>query len=849
MLFNNKVERGDLVHGLMLLSTVFVLVLGTINMMCFTLLFSDMGFSGTIHEIPDYALDRTCRSLYFVFRIKTEIGNDWSWRDMEGLLVQGFALPLLFMATAVLLLKPNSQLYLNFWRSQGGGDPNMHLWTLLFVLAPTCVAIFWPLFTIPKDYIRDISSSLHAWQVRGSMFAAITGDAAVMALSFFLIPVTKHSPLLHVLGLSFTQALVFHRVAGWISLVFTVLHGGLYLVHYATGLFSSSERRQSSGYSHGWRGIVEHVWPPTRCWSWQALDVRSTGWGTMHTNSTSHNNDGHHEDCNFYFFNFTGLASMVAFIVLGIFSLPWMRRRAYRLFYVIHIPAAWIMLLGAICHITYISLFLVPNIIYYLAPTVAVWVQQWMGPKGVAVSSVTEIDHAQGCFLVRLRAAASPAALDTNPDSRSIGGVCKIRLPYMGSIWHPFSVLYSHDKRHLLSLIRPTGPFTQELRDYLLPKNDDENNSMTDDDRTSLLLSRKEPRRLFVDGIYPAEYRWQRQALYLHDVVVGVAGGVGIVPFLHMLDQLMTSEYNNDHTTTTLRHFQIHWYCRKEGLARFVCQNFLQSFLQGSTVAYGINDDESNGDNDADVEVPRSDDQNQDCPPTLLTLEVIVHVTGCRQDDPTLLTRLLAETEGSCDTTVQFDPVAGEEGSFRPAPVSNSLHQDKRGLRVLWWGTLLTVCMVGSWWYYQWETVVGRGHSLLIRIHVVVLCLVSCASFGVALVCCWKGFQSTTITDETGTAGEATTTTTAEDEDQLHAHSTFLPPPRVCKRFRVASGRPPVQAVIQPLVRDSTTTCPAAIFCGPPELRQSVKQAILDKSQQQHTTTKPCVFYDEQSEM
>ena len=95
-----------------------------------------------------------------------------------------------------------------------------------------------------------------------------------MALSLFLVPVAKHSPLLHVFRLSFTQALVFHKVAGWISFIFTVIHGGLYLIDYGTSLFgrnATASTPRDDQQLRGFKAILHEVIPPGR-----RLDDRRT---------------------------------------------------------------------------------------------------------------------------------------------------------------------------------------------------------------------------------------------------------------------------------------------------------------------------------------------------------------------------------------------------------------------------------------------------------------------------------------------------------------------------------------------------------------------------------------------
>ena len=496
------------------------------------------------HSTLQRLVDDTCEGLYSIFHENESRGNQRTWRDLEELLMYGVALPFLVASAMSVALTRNSTWTL--WTTYGG-DPNMHFWTVLVVLIPCLVASLWPQISVSDDVWKHKAEryETNEWKERVALLGSIAGDAAVMALALFLVPVAKHSPLIHVFGLSFTQALVFHKVAGWISLIFTILHGGFFLVDYGTAIFRGG-----------------------RCWKMDAFLFDSTdwNWGTSSSSATlrhdefplellhSHKGSASHHGCNTYFFNFTGLVSMVAFIILGLCSLPVVRRRAYSIFYTVHIPMAWIMLMGAIAHITYVALFLVPNIIYYFAPTVHVWIQQFVSARsigkkkrGVQVDSVTEIADSHGCCLVRVR--AEEPLLPS-----SMGAVCKLCVPQISSIWHPFSALQDTAKGRLLFLIRPTGPFTKEFLGALtkssmtqnVTRSSTEDYHEAEDSVTRPLMSDAEFAAsrtadfksetcpvVLVDGVYPAEYRWLSKSLQ-HDYVLLVAGGVGIVPFISL---------------------------------------------------------------------------------------------------------------------------------------------------------------------------------------------------------------------------------------------------------------------------------------------------------------------------
>ena len=949
--------KGAIFHVVCLVTTVTILVASTMNMSCFILLFTEMRFSALLDDIPTYGnpFNWTCRTLFQIFRIRGGQNDRW-WRELEGLLVQGFAIPFLAISSLVYLRKRDSQLYLPF-RLFNHGDPNMHFWTIVIVLLPCLVVTILPQITTPEEVWNDRTERFgqEEWQFRLSLFASVAGDAAVMALSLFLVPVAKHSPLIQVFGLSFTQALVFHRNAGWISLVFTVLHGGLFLLDYGTSM-SSDEGRT------GFQEILYLVIPPANCWTLDALLFRTSDWGTMnstimnstimnstidnlttttggrwlhegtpssggshHLSSSSHHlsSSSHHYGCNTHFFNFSGLVSMLAFIVLGIFSLPWVRRRTYWLFYSVHIPMAWIMLLSAIVHITYDALFLVPNIIYYFAPTVSVWIQQCRfhlttarkketgGGGGVPIESVTEIADSNGCYLVRLRRRSSSSVGDhysveeeeqKEQKHHCLGGVCKICVPEISSIWHPFSTLKDCSNGDLIFLIRPTGPFTKELiRRFFkgvqtscsttaasqeqdddeeevnqnvesprLLREDRDNNHQ----RQATLLQRAgfdgsstrhpTPPCILVDGIYPAEYRWHAKAVQQHDSVLLVAGGVGIVPFLPLLSSLyLSSSAPASGENHALKHVVLHWYSREEGLARYVCKEFLPWFLRGAEpiVTDTGNEDETEDreqENARTVLVEEGGDGSDESTRANPTFDVFIHVTSANRCD-----------ESNGDLSASFLSRPSEEGT-RDSPTQSSLGLNKtvkfhnkedispmkathvaptncssrNFFLVAWFGCLVLASSILSWLFYEKATNTGRGHSILVRIHVVLLVLVLETSFSVAMVwLCTKGYL--------GRLPSADSYNSILPEDgppDDNGTSSSTNRPRVRKRVCFTAGRPRMDNVVKPVVQ---AKWPGAMLCGPQKLLDSVKNAIREGRRQccGSITSTPCAFYDEQSDM
>lgn len=374
-------------------------------------------------------------------------GHGHGGSNVNALLLQGFALPLLAVSCLTYLVSRDSELFEPkrvgprapevplagpsprfllartvlsrtvvaparwLWRraGPGGGDPNVTGWTLLIAGLPAALIALVPQ-TQPVDahpQLRDMSTLA----ARIYLLANPAGIAAVAALALFLIPVAKHSPLLKVFGLSYTQALAFHRTSGWISLAFTLLHSIIYCVIYGM-------RGDDNGQSF-WKAMVSALYPPSKCWSWDVLRVHG----------------GRDFGCQGYWRNFTGVLSALAFTILGVTSLPRVRRAMYRLFYVVHIPMAWTMMIMAIAHFSFVALFLLPNIVYYLATTVPVWASQFLSSRrdgGCRVRSVAPVEDSGGCYLVRFpyrrgrRRSGGGDGEHGDTEETKYGGVCKV---------------------------------------------------------------------------------------------------------------------------------------------------------------------------------------------------------------------------------------------------------------------------------------------------------------------------------------------------------------------------------------------------------------------------------------
>lgn len=158
----------------------------------------------------------------------------------------------------------------------------------------------------------------------------IANDSAIMALvamTYLLVPVSKHSPLVLLAGWSPIEAVVIHQWAGRLGIAGILVHGGLHII---------------CGYWRWWNALIQNngsdvsFWqsylPPWLCWKralfgyFMDVEDLELGYGCIQETAPC--------QCYDYFLNLTGLIGMIALLALGCSSISYMRRHHYQMFYV-----------------------------------------------------------------------------------------------------------------------------------------------------------------------------------------------------------------------------------------------------------------------------------------------------------------------------------------------------------------------------------------------------------------------------------------------------------------------------------------------------------------------------------
>jgi predicted ferric reductase len=479
-------------------------------------------------------------SLCYTFFGGTSNGKTWYgqfaskfWDDSKG------GVPLVTLAIPVLLAGSVSALLnvassgrtamtiapwmhsLVYKWSPTSGDVNFNRLSFLFILVPLSIYL---LASIKRHlYGQDLSYNDTVMEV-GNSFAMV----ALVAFSYFLIPVARHSAILKLLNWTPVAAVRLHIWSGRIIIVGVLMHGTMHMYRWV-GIAGEN--------------LLSMILPPAPCWTFGDTEFRPTC------------NDSD-SDCSCYdhFRNLTGVLAAVGLVVIAITAVGYVRRNHYRVFYMAHVMAAPLVIIMSILHWKRSVLYMAPSLLYYVASSIPVMMESAVKMKkdgGVQVVSVQKITSSDGRPCVSLTVAASDAT------SLQSGQYIKLSAPEISSVYHPFTVnRVNGTLGHLRIIFRVTGPFTSKLANQLV-------------DGTK-------PPLLEMDGFHGTTKRVDQ--VLKHDVVVMVAGGIGITPYLSLLQEV----HSISHSRQESKEIVLHWICRNAVLVKYVKAHYFHHLVTKS---------------------------------------------------------------------------------------------------------------------------------------------------------------------------------------------------------------------------------------------------------------------------
>uniref|UniRef100_A0A7S1ZET5 FAD-binding FR-type domain-containing protein n=1 Tax=Ditylum brightwellii TaxID=49249 RepID=A0A7S1ZET5_9STRA len=399
-----------------------------------------------------------------------------------------------------------------------GGDPNMDLVNILLVLIPITV------YAVTKVCGHMSENDFDINRIPHKHIANDFGKISAFAMSAFLVPVARHSILLKCLGLDPRHGLRVHIFSGYIAVVTGLIHG-LYWI----SIWAFIEKKEF------W-----DIFPSSKCWSQNGLI------------------EGH-GNCSKQFVNLTGVICGLCFVGLSVTSLWWIRRNYYRFFYICHVVFSALLLYGLLMHYRKMVLYLSPSLVYYFSSCIPALLQayvSWM-KEGSRITDIVHIPGSRGCVELSLQ-------LDQRQrlEESLFGKYVRICVPDISKVWHPFTVYNNRDDPNNIKLtFRCTGPFTRKLSK-----------------RLSLSKSSSEilTPEIIVDGYHGVDDRLSKAID--HEKVVIVAGGVGIVSYISLLNSLCSATRSTGCSESPFRikSLVIHWICRDEGLIRHFLNHYLK---------------------------------------------------------------------------------------------------------------------------------------------------------------------------------------------------------------------------------------------------------------------------------
>jgi predicted ferric reductase len=340
------------------------------------------------------------------------------------------------------------------------------------------------------------------------------GMMAVLVLSWLLIPVTRLGPISSFLEWHTIHVTLVHIWSGRLLVVASTLHGSFHMLRWV----------------HQGESLANILKPPISCWK------DTTFQQTCHDSQTECS-------CYHHFRNFTGLLALLGLLLVGFSSLHFFRRKFYACFLVMHAVITPLTVLAILMHYNRAVLYAAGGSLYFLASSFPIWIERYRQRSIKIVAVHTFACPTRPC--VSLTVEASELAIQRYRP----GAFCYVKVPSISKIAHPFSVNLVPRQNKIRIIFRVVGDFTQALEAQL----------------------KSTPPELYFHGYYGSNLLDQ---LLRHDVVVVVAAGIGITPYLSLLVELASKADLLD--STRRRKVILHWICRDSQLIDFCHREYFE---------------------------------------------------------------------------------------------------------------------------------------------------------------------------------------------------------------------------------------------------------------------------------
>lgn len=587
--------------------------------------------------------------------------------------------------------------------------------------------------------------------------ANVFGLASLIALCIVLVPVTRFSPLIKVFGLSAPTALSLHQTCGRFVVIGSLLHGFL--------------------HSYRWTGIAGEnffsmIIPPAQC-----LQNDSNFEPTCHSHET---------DCSCYdiWKNLAGIVAGCGLALIGVTSLGPVRRRMYWIFYRVHVLAGPLVLMAVAVHWKRSVLYLAGGVLYYLAMYVPTATEN-MAVPGKASQGVTLVSAERIIGDEPVSVSASFLSLTLQADPSTVSRYqptqyAKLKVPALSSVAHPFSInRVPGNNQKMRMIIRENGAFTTSLGRQLTSS------------------APKTP--IFVDGFHGTETRLSE--MLEHDVVVLVAGGIGITSYLTLLKD--TVEIATRRSDRRIRKIFLHWICREGHLIDYIWREYFDDIASLVQSAQGIH---------VSITVHRTGFAIKDASRAFPDAENADTESGVEEEPHEYF------SSGKPFRSSRYDIGSGNSFVQNLLPTISLLLTTTGGLS-------------GTWYFYS---DVQQSDDLFSRfwvlVFLLVLCVLLCLLLNLILIACFRRTESpdaefSPIRSDEGVememevlSGEHGVSISAGGIQREENSRTFT--------IEEKHGRPSIHSLLHPL---EESKYPAVFSCGPGRLMKEVRNKTLGR--------------------
>lgn len=235
--------------------------------------------------------------------------------------------PAFICFTIVALLVRRQKFRPRLPKNRLAGDMDFVLFSYIAVGIP--LLIFFCFYMYKKWPERKEEWTDAKWvEYQATTWANRVGFVGFWALTFFMIPATRHGPVLAVLGWHPYHACTIHMFCGWLSYWASMIHFLCYIIKYGAGEYPMSREQEHLELTGGWKGY-QFIFPPAMCFSWNGKDggqVNATTGEVMLDGDLNPMAPLGYNDCGKMLAGFYGTIGIIAFTVLVVTSMQVVRR-------------------------------------------------------------------------------------------------------------------------------------------------------------------------------------------------------------------------------------------------------------------------------------------------------------------------------------------------------------------------------------------------------------------------------------------------------------------------------------------------------------------------------------------